>query len=260
MSKLNGVQFNNVKGNGNGNQLKAKVSRNVVAIANEKGLCVVTNNADYTAWYQCDSIVDAALEGLVDLLESIPENTDGLVEKPFRVILPKSISGLATGSFCDYIRTRKSITDGKDLPEGRLEAYAKVMKLMATRYANVELVADGHTSKFDKEVREAAWNAVKAEVSNRVRGISAPAQQQAPASQGMSDEDKVRLAELKSKIAKFEDQLIDAESEEEETKIENKIAKVQSAIERLLANCGQKAVEEDTEEAPQVADDIASVF
>ena len=111
-----------------------------------------------------------------------------------------------------------------------------------------------------KEVREAAWNAVKAEVSNRVRGISAPAQQQAPASQGMSDEDKARLAELKSKIAKFEDQLIDAESEEEETKIENKIAKVQSAIERLLANCGQKAVEEDTEEAPQVADDIASVF
>lgn len=259
MSKLNGVQFNNVKGNGNGNQLKAKVSRNVVAIANEKGLCVVTNNADYTAWYQCDSIVDAALEGLIDLLESIPENTDCLVEKPYRVVLPKSISGLATGSFCDYIRTRKSITDGKDLPEGRLEAYAKVMKLMASKYANVELVADGHTSKFDREVREAAWNAVKAEVSNRVRGISAPAQQ-APASQGMSEEDVKRLADLKAKLAKVEDELLDAEDEETEAKLEKKVAKINSAIERLLAITGQKAEEQQQEEAPQVADDIASVF
>lgn len=253
MAKLSGVKFNQVVGN-KGNDLKAKVARNIVAIANEKGLCVVTNNADYTAWYQCDSIVDASLEGLVDLLESIPDNTD-LLDKPYRVVLPRAISGIATGSFIDYIRTGKSVTSGEVMPKARLEMFAKVMKLMATKYANVELVADRHASKADSEVRDAAWKAVKAEVTNRVHGTSSVS---APAVSGPSDEDKARLAELKAKLAKVEDELLDADDEETEAKLEKKIAKLQSAIARLLANSGQAA--EDKAEEPQVADDIKDLF
>lgn len=261
MSKLTGVSFNQVVGN-KGNDLKAKVARNMVAIANEKGLCVVTNNADYTAWYECDTIVEASLEGLIDLLSNIPDNADPetgkkqLLDKPYRIILPKSISGIATGSFIDYIRTGKTVTDGKEIPEKVLKMYATVMKLMATKYANVELVADRNKSKADSEVRDAAWKAVKAEVTNRVRGKSAV--QSAPAVSGPSDEDKARLAELKAKLAKVEDELLDADDEETEAKLEKKVAKLQSAIARLLANSGQK-VEESAEE-PQVADDIKDLF
>lgn len=254
MAKLSGVNFGKVMASGKGNTLKAKVARNIVAIANEKGLCVVTNNADYTAWYECDSIVEASLEGLIDLLESIPDMPE-LLDKPYRVILPRAISGVATGSFIDYIRTGKTVTDGKEIPEKVLKMYATVMKLMATKYGNVELVADRHASKADSEVRDSAWKAIKAEVTNRVHGKSSAS---APVVSGPSAEDQARLAELKAKLAKVEDELLDAEDEETEAKLEKKVAKLQSAIARLLANSGQKAEEESSE--PQVADDIKGLF
>ncbi len=254
MAKLSGVKFNQVVGN-KGNDLKAKVARNIVAIANEKGLCVVTNNADYTAWYQCDSIVDASLEGLVDLLESIPDNTD-LLDKPYRVVLPRAISGIATGSFIDYIRTGKSVTSGEVMPKARLEMFAKVMKLMATKYANVELVADRHASKADSEVRDAAWKAVKAEVTNRVHGTSAI--QSAPVVSGPSEEDLAKIKQLRAEIDALEDELEDTDDEEMEAKIQKKIDKKVSRIARIKAMSGQK--EEDKAEEPQVADDIKDLF
>lgn len=255
--KLGNVSYSQVQGNGKGNDLKAKIARNVVAIANEKGLAVVTNNADYTAWYQCDSIVDASLEGLVDLLESIPENTAELLAKPYRVVLPRAISGLVTGSFIDYIRTGKSVTDGKEIPQARLEMYAKVMKLMSTRYANVELVADAHASKFDREVRDSAWKAVKAEVTARVHGNSS-AVQSAPVVSGPSEEDIAKIKQLRAEIEALEDELEDTDDEEMEAKIQKKIDKKVSRIARIKAMSGQ--AEETVEEEVQVADDVKGLF
>lgn len=243
MAKLSGVKFNQVAGN-KGNDLKAKVARNVVAIANEKGLCVVTNNADYTAWYQNDSIVDSALEGLIDLLESIPENTKELLAKPYRVILPRSISGIATGSFIDYIRTGKSVTSGEVIPQARLEMYASIMKLMATRYANVELVADRHASKFDSEVRDSAWKALKAEVSARVHGSSTAVQSAPSQANNM----------LADKLAEIECQIVDAMIAGDE----ELMARLESAKARLTAMVGQQ--EESTNEEPQVAEDVKGLF
>ena len=242
--KLGNVSYSQVQGNGK-SDLKAKIARNVVAIANEKGLAVITNNADYTQWYQCESIVDASLEALVDLLNTVPENTTELLAKPYRVVLPRAISGLATGSFIDYIRTGKSVTSGEVIPQARLEMYALVMKLMSTRYANIELVADGHASKFDKEVRDSAWKMVKAEVSARVHG-SSTAVQSAPASQANNM--------LADKLAEIECQIVDAMIAGDE----ELMARLESAKARLSAMVKQE--EQQPAEEVQVAEDVKGLF
>lgn len=132
------------------------------------------------------------------------------------------------------------------------------MKLMSSKYANVELVADRHMGKADREVVDPAWKTLKAEIANAVRGngVMASAKTSKPK---MSDEDKARLAELKAKLAKAEDELLDAEDDEVEAKLEKKIAKLQSMIARTLANAGQS---EETEKAeqPKVASDIADLI
>ena len=256
MAKLTGIKLSSVKGNGNG--LKAKIERNTVAIVGEKGVVLCTNGSDISCMYQNDSVVDSCVEALTDLLESVPDNTDELIDKPVRVILPRVISGLATGSFIDYIRTGKSVTSGEDMPKERLEAYAHIMKLMASKYANVELVADRNMSKADREVVDPAWKALKAEIANAVRGNGVMATAKASKPE-MSAEDKARVAELKAKLAKAEDELLDAEDEEVEAKLEKKIAKLQSMIARTLANAGQSEAEEKAEQ-PKVASDIADLI
>lgn len=257
MAKLSNVKLSSVKGNGNG--LKAKIERNTVAVVGEKGVVLVTNNSDYQCMYQNDSVVDACLEGLIDLLESVPDNTDELLAKPYRVVLPRVISGIATGSFIDYIRTGKSVTSGEDMPKERLEAYAHIMKLMATKYANVELVADRFMSKNDREVVDPAWKTLKAEIANAIRGNGVMASAKAAVPE-MSAEDKARVAELKAKLAQAEDDLLDAEDEETEAKLEKKIAKLQSMIARTLANAGQDTTEEAKAEEPQVASELKDLF
>ena len=249
MAKLNNVSLNQVKGNGN--TAKAKVERNIVAIVAEKGIVLCTNGSDINSVYQNDSSVDGTLEALVDLLESIPDNTAEIIEKPVRVVLPRIISGLATGSIIDWARTAKTITSGEAIPKERLETYFRVMKLVASKYINVELVADRNMNAEDRKVVDPAWKAIKAEIANLVRGNSSI--QSAPAKPAMSEDDKARLAELKAKLAKAEDDLLDTDDEAEEAKLEKKVAKLQSMIARLLANSGQKE-EKAVEDATSVAD------
>ena len=76
----------------------------------------------------------------------------------------------------------------------------------------------------------------------------------------MSDEEKARLAELKAKRAKTEDELLDAEDSETEAKLEKKIAKLQSMIARTLSNAGQQPEAEEKAEQPKVASDIADLI
>ena len=264
MAKLSGVTLSNVMGNGNGNELKAKIARNIIAIAGEKGVVLVSNNGDYQAMYQNDSVVDACLEGLVDLLESIPDNTEELLAKPYRVILPKVIGGLATGSFIDWIRTGKAVTSGEDMPKERLEAYAHVMKLMSTRYANVELVADRFASKQDREVIDPVWKALKAEIANAIRGNSAILNGTTSASKApeMSAEDKAKIAQLRAEIEELEDLLDDTDDEVEEAKLQKKIDKKMSRIARIKAMNGteEKAIESTETAEPQVADELKGLF
>ena len=260
MAKLSGMNFGKAVKN-TGNDLKAKIERNTVAIVGEKGIVLCTNGADINNVFQSESVVDGAIEALTDLLNSIPDNTEGLLDKPYRVVLPRVIGGLATGSFIDWVRTGKAVTSGETMPKERLEAYANIMKLVASKYANVELVADRFATQEDKKVSGPAWDALKAEIANIVRGNSTIFGNSAPKAPEMSAEDKARLAELKAKLAKAEDDLLDAEDADAEAKIENKIAKIQSMIARLLANAGQaeESAEENTEK-PQVASDIAGLF
>ena len=264
MAKLTGVTLSQVKGNGNAGELKAKIARNVVAIVGEKGVVLVSNNGDYQAMYQNDSVVDACLEGLVDLLESIPDNTEELLAKPYRVILPKVIGGLATGSFIDWIRTGKAVTSGEDMPKERLETYAHVMKLMSTRYANVELVADRFASKQDREVIDPVWKALKAEIANAIRGNSAILNGTTSASKApeMSAEDKAKIAQLRAEIEELEDLLDDTDDEVEEAKLQKKIDKKMSRIARIKAMNGteEKAVESTETAEPQVADELKGLF
>lgn len=254
MAKLSGMNFGKAVKN-TGNSFKAKVERNTVAIVGEKGIVLCTNGTDINNVFRNESVVDGAIEALTDLLNSIPDSTETLLDKPYRVVLPRVIGGLATGSFLDWVRTGKTISSGEVIPQERLTAYANIMKLMATKYGNVELVADRFATQEDKKVTGPAWDTLKAEIAGIVRGTSSLANS---AVSGPSDEDKARLAELKAKLAKVEDELLDADDEETEAKLEKKVAKLQSAIARLLANSGQKA--EESAEEPQVADDIKGLF
>lgn len=245
MTKLNNVKLNQVKGNGK--SAKAKVERNTVALVAEKGLVLCTNGQDINDLYQNDSSVAGLLEALTDLLESIPDNKEEIIEKPYRVLLPGLISGLATGSIIDWIRTGKKITSGEALDQATLESYCKVMLLVSAKYVNVELVADNHRNADDRKVADNAWKTLKAEIAKVVRGASVVNSASAPA---VSAEDQARIAELKAKLAKAEDELLDADDEEVEAKLEKKIAKLQSMIARTIANSGQS---EDTQDTTDLA-------
>lgn len=263
MAKLNNVYLNAGKVSGKGP--KAKVERNVVAIVGEKGWSIATNGKDICNVHNVpESTVSADLEALVEVLASVPTN-DTVIDHPVRIVLPKVIAGLATGAFLDYIRTGKTVSEGKDIDSAQLESYKVVMALYAERSFNVELVSDQHTNKQDKEVVDGAWKALKAEIAKLVRGTGsalAGAVQQAPVVSGLSAEDEAKIAELKAEINALEDELDDADDEEVEAKLQRKIDKKMARIARIKAMAGQEEVKEEQKPEQKPADnsEFASAF
>lgn len=259
MAKLNGVNLNTVKSTDKG--LKAKVERNVVAIVGEKGWSVATNGKDICNLHNVpESTVSADLEALTEVLASVPTN-DTIIANPVRIVLPRVIGGLATGSFLDYIRTGKTVTTGEAIESTRLEAYKTIMALFAERSFNVELVSDRNMSKQDREVVDSAWKALKDEIAKLVRGTGSAlsgAVQQAPVASGLSAEDEAKIAELKAEINALEDELDDADDEEVEAKLQKKIDKKIARINRIKAMAGQEEVKE--EQKPADNSEFASAF
>lgn len=226
-----------------------RAPRQTFALVNEKGMALMTDLEGNDSWYQNDSIVDSALEAVIEKLESIPENTAELIAKPVRILLPKSISGLFSGCFIDYIRTGKTI-GGKDIPKETLENMFKAMKLASSRYGNVELVADYDIRKDEREgIVAKAWESFKAEISKATRrGFGAPVSTQQVVQVAFDD---TELKKYQAKLSQLEDALIDAEDEEEEAKLERKIAKVEKAIARqydMMKRAGVAPASEATEE------------
>jgi hypothetical protein len=250
MAKLNG-NFN-VISNNKSEDTSVRAPRDTFAVVNEKGVSLITNLNGDDSWYQNDSIVDSALEAVIDKVESIPENTAEIISKPVRILLPRSISGLANGNLIDYIRTGKTVS-GTDLPKERIESMCKLMKLMSTRYANVELVADNNIRKEERDnIVAKAWDTFKEEISKATRrGFGAEPVQQVVVQKVEFDDSK--LKEYQAKLNDLEDALIDAEDEAEETKLERKIAKVQKAIDRqyaMLQKANGIVTSEETSEEP----------
>lgn len=198
-------------------ELKSKVERNIVAIVGEKGIALA-HGKNMSEYFYSDSVVDATLNALIAVLETVPDNKDEIVKAPYRIVLPKVISGVATGSFIDYIRTGKSVTTGESMSKVRLEAYAKVMKLMSSKYANVELVADRHMSDVDKKAVKPAWACLKAKTTGIIRETA-----MSNCSEPISKEEKVET--LKVKLAEA---IINGNDEEAE--------KIKSALARLSSN------------------------
>lgn len=268
MAKLNG-NFNTTTTKSDDKQ-EVRAPRNTFAVVNEKGVALITNLNGDDSWYQNDSIVDSALEAVIDKVESIPENTAEIISKPVRILLPRSISGLANGNLIDYIRTGKTVS-GTEIPKERIESMCKLMKLMSARYANVELVADNNIRKDEREgIISKAWDAFKEEISKATRrGFGAEPTQQVTVQQVAFDDSK--LKEYQAKLADLEDALIDAEDEDEEAKLERKIAKVEKAIERHLAmmqkagivpasSTSEPVVDESSDEEPEVSDAEAELI
>lgn len=270
MAKLNG-NFNTTTTKSDDKQ-EVRAPRNTFAVVNEKGVALITNLNGDDSWYQNDSIVDSALEAVIDKVESIPENTAEIISKPVRILLPRSISGLANGNLIDYIRTGKTVS-GTEIPKERIESMCKLMKLMSARYANVELVADNNIRKDEREgIISKAWDAFKEEISKATRrGFGAEPTQQVTVQQVAFDDSK--LKEYQAKLADLEDALIDAEDEDEEAKLERKIAKVEKAIERHLAmmqkagivpasSTSEPVVDEssDEEKEPEISDAEAELM
>lgn len=267
MAKLNG-NFNTTTTKSDDKQ-EVRAPRNTFAVVNEKGVALITNLNGDDSWYQNDSIVDSALEAVIDKVESIPENTAEIISKPVRILLPRSISGLANGNLIDYIRTGKTVS-GKDIPKERIESMCKLMKLMSARYANVELVADNNIRKDEREgIISKAWEAFKEEISKATRrGFGAEPTQQVVQQVAFDD---TKLKEYQAKLADLEDALIDAEDENEEAKLERKIAKVQKAIDRQFemmqkagvvpaSNASAPVVDESSDEEPEVSDAEAELI
>lgn len=267
MAKLNG-NFNTTTTKSDDKQ-EVRAPRNTFAVVNEKGVALITNLNGDDSWYQNDSIVDSALEAVIDKVESIPENTAEIISKPVRILLPRSISGLANGNLIDYIRTGKTVS-GKDIPKERIESMCKLMKLMSARYANVELVADNNIRKDEREgIISKAWEAFKEEISKATRrGFGAEPTQQVVQQVAFDD---TKLKEYQAKLADLEDALIDAEDESEEAKLERKIAKVQKAIDRQFemmqkagvvpaSNTSETVVDESSDEEPEVSDAEAELI
>ena len=251
MAKLNG-NFNSFINNKSDDKEEVRAPRDTFAVVNEKGVALITNLNGDDSWYQNDSIVDSALEAVIGKVESIPENTAEIISKPVRILLPRSISGLANGNLIDYIRTGKTIS-GTELTKERIESMCKLMKLMSTRYANIELVADNNIRKDEREgLVSKTWEYFKEEISKATRrgfGAEQPVQQVVQV-----EFDDTKLKEYQAKLNDLEDKLIDTDDDEEETKLEKKIAKVQKAIERQYAMMqkatGASHVEETVEEQP----------
>lgn len=267
MAKLNG-NFNTTTTKSDDKQ-EVRAPRNTFAVVNEKGVALITNLNGDDSWYQNDSIVDSALEAVIDKVESIPENTAEIISKPVRILLPRSISGLANGNLIDYIRTGKTVS-GKEIPKERIESMCKLMKLMSARYANVELVADNNIRKDEREgIISKAWEAFKEEISKATRrGFGAEPTQQVVQQVAFDD---TKLKEYQAKLADLEDALIDAEDESEEAKLERKIAKVQKAIDRQFemmqkagvvpaSNTSETVVDESSDEEPEVSDAEAELI
>lgn len=267
MAKLNG-NFNTTTTKSDDKQ-EVRAPRNTFAVVNEKGVALITNLNGDDSWYQNDSIVDSALEAVIDKVESIPENTAEIISKPVRILLPRSISGLANGNLIDYIRTGKTVS-GKDIPKERIESMCKLMKLMSARYANVELVADNNIRKDEREgIISKAWEAFKEEISKATRrGFGAEPTQQVVQQVAFDD---TKLKEYQAKLADLEDALIDAEDESEEAKLERKIAKVQKAIDRQFemmqkagvvpaSNTSETVVDGSSDEEPEVSDAEAELI
>lgn len=232
-----------------------RAPRQTFALVNEKGMALMTDLEGNDSWYQNDSIVDSALEAVIEKLESIPENTAELIAKPVRILLPKSISGLFSGCFIDYIRTGKTI-GGKDIPKETLENMFKAMKLASSRYGNVELVADYDIRKDEREgIVAKAWESFKAEISKATRrGFGAPASTQ----QVVQQFDDTELKKFQAKLSQLENALIDAEDEEEEAKLERKIAKVEKAIARqydMMKRAGVAPASESVEPASEATEE-----
>ena len=156
---------------------KCKVDRNIVALVNEKGLAYATNGNDIKDWYRNSNTIDAAIEGLIDILERVPDNEgNNLIAKPYKIVLPKILSGIVTGAFLDWVRTGRTIGTGEPIPEDRLANYAKIMKLVSRKYGNVQLVADFQVNKKDEtttKIVNSAWDTLRAELAKVVQGTSA---------------------------------------------------------------------------------------
>ena len=268
MAKLNG-NFNTTTTKSDDKQ-EVRAERNTYAVVNEKGVALITNLNGDDSWYQNDSIVDSALEAVIDKVESIPENTAEIISKPVRILLPRSISGLANGNLIDYIRTGKTVS-GKDIPKERIESMCKLMKLMSTRYANVEIVSDNNIRKDEREgIVTKAWDAFKEEISKATRrGFGAEPAQQVVVQQVAFDDSKFK--EYQAKLAKLQDALIDAEDEDEEAKLERKIAKVKDAMNTQLemmqkagvvpaSKASAPVVDESSDEEPEVSDAEAELI
>lgn len=84
MAKLNG-NFNTTTTKSDDKQ-EVRAPRNTFAVVNEKGVALITNLNGDDSWYQNDSIVDSALEAVIDKVESIPENTAEIISKPVRIL------------------------------------------------------------------------------------------------------------------------------------------------------------------------------
>lgn len=137
-----------------------KVKRNTVVIAGKDGVAHLLNKDDDI--FKCceeDSTMTAELKLLIELLEEIPNN-DNIIEKPYKIILPEGGGGLATGCYLDWIRTGKSIINGRKFSKNTLDLFMKILDLMSHKYLNVELVPETYsTSEEEKKLIEKVKNA-----------------------------------------------------------------------------------------------------
>lgn len=159
--------------------MKTTNYKNVVVVAMNNCAVVCNSNKQFKKVMNATDNTVASLQAMKIFLQSVPTNTEELVEEPRLLILGEksSIKGFATGTNLQYIRTGENAA-GKAFTAEQLELIKEVSFLLADRSLNIRVTTDKYVDYRDKEARElinGAWESLKAAIKNQNASIAKPA-------------------------------------------------------------------------------------
>ena len=151
--------------------MKTTNYKNVVVVAMNNCAVVCNSNKQFKKVMNATDNTVASLEAMKIFLQSVPTNTEELVEEPRLLILGEksAIKGFATGTNLQYIRTGENAS-GKAFTEEQLALIKEVSFLLADRSLNVRVTTDKYVDYRDKEARElinGAWESLKAAIKGQ---------------------------------------------------------------------------------------------
>lgn len=225
--------------------MKTMNYKNVVVVARTNNALVATSDNKFKTFINCTDSTVASLQAMKAFLESIPTNSEELIEEPVQIILgsKSAIKGFASGTYLQYIRTGANAS-GKEFTEEQFTLVKEVAFLLADRSLNVKVTTDNFISYKDKETKafiDNAWKLLDKEI-NKAKETKPANKPQRPQTQAPAVNPVVaKLQELMTKA-------LDEGDFDKYDQLEARLNKLQAPVETVVEN----DVEEDNEvEVPE---------